>query len=99
MVNSESGWSLYILRCADGSLYTGITNDVDRRLEQHNLGRGAKYTRGRGPVVLAYAEHFADRSSASKREYAVKQMSPAQKRQLIADYRGSASRVGDQAEG
>jgi putative endonuclease len=99
MVASDPDWTLYILRCADGSLYTGITNDMQRRLEQHNLGRGAKYTRGRGPVVLAYAERFADRSAASKREYAVKQMSLAQKRQLIADYRGSASLAGDQAQG
>ena len=76
-------WCLYILRCADGSLYTGITRDLDRRLHQHNTGRGARYTRGRGPVVLAYRESFADRSEASKREYAIKRMSRLQKQVLI----------------
>jgi putative endonuclease len=83
---NESGeqWSLYILRCADGTLYTGITNNLDRRVKQHNLGQGAKYTRGRGPLELVYCEHYTNRSEALKREYLVKQMSVLQKRQLIA---------------
>jgi putative endonuclease len=85
MANMSEKWSLYILRCADGTLYTGITNDLHRRLEQHNKGVGAKYTRGRGPVVLAYSECHADRRSASKREYAVKRMSLREKRRLIRD--------------
>jgi putative endonuclease len=88
MADKSEQWSLYIVRCVDGSLYTGITNDLERRLEQHNLGLGAKYTRGRGPVVLAYAEACADRSEAAKREYAIKQMSPQQKLQLILGQNG-----------
>jgi putative endonuclease len=83
MADKNGQWSLYMVRCVDGSLYTGITNDLERRLEQHNLGLGAKYTRGRGPVELAYTESCADRSEASKREYAIKQMSLQQKLQLI----------------
>lgn len=89
MTDSEPVWHVYILRCADNTLYTGITCDLARRLKQHNLGRGAKYTRGRGPVELAFAETCNDRSSASKREYALKQMTPEQKRRLIAGYSGS----------
>jgi len=76
-------WCLYILRCADGSLYTGITNDLATRLDLHNRGKGAKYTRGRTPVELTYTEPCADRSSASKREYAVKRLSLEQKLRLI----------------
>lgn len=83
MVDSGEQWSLYIVRCSDGSLYTGITNNLGRRVDQHNRGLGAKYTRGRRPVELAYAETCADRSEASKREYAIKQLSLHQKRQLI----------------
>jgi putative endonuclease len=85
MTGSDEKWCLYIVRCADGTLYTGITCDLARRLTQHNLGRGAKYTRGRGPVELAYVETFVDRSMASKREYVVKQMTLEQKRDLIAN--------------
>jgi putative endonuclease len=99
MTTFDQGWYLYILRCADGTLYTGITCDLERRLEQHNLGRGAKYTRGRAPVDLAYVESCADRSTASKREYVVKQMSLEQKRGLIECYAGSAVLVGDRAQG
>jgi putative endonuclease len=83
---SQTHWSLYILLCADGTLYTGITNDLDRRVKQHNLGQGAKYTRGRGPLELVYSEHCSSHSEALKREYLVKQMSVQQKRQLIADF-------------
>ncbi len=89
MIDSRQLWYVYILRCADGTLYTGITCDLTRRLRQHNLGRGAKYTRGRGPVELAFAETCADRSAASKREYAVKRMTPEQKRHLITGFDGS----------
>jgi predicted GIY-YIG superfamily endonuclease len=84
-VTLSKQWSLYILICADGSLYTGITNDLERRLEQHNSGLGAKYTRGRGPVELAYSELHSDRSSASKREYAIKRMSLREKQKLIRE--------------
>ncbi len=83
MSNQKGQWSLYILRCADGSLYTGITNDLERRVQEHNMGSGAKYTRSRRPVVLEYSETHGDRSDASKREYAVKRMTRQQKRRLI----------------
>lgn len=76
-------WSVYILRCADGTLYTGIAPDVEKRIALHNAGKGAKYTRGRGPVELVYQEELEDRAAASKREYAIKQLSRAEKLQLI----------------
>lgn len=79
----ESNWYLYILRCADGTLYTGITTDVDRRLEAHRSGKGAKYTRGRSPLELAYREECGSHSDALKRELLVKKMSREQKEQLI----------------
>ena len=63
---------LYILRCGDDTLYTGITNDVAKRLAAHRSGKGAKYTRGRGPLRLVYQEEWADKSAALKRELAVK---------------------------
>jgi putative endonuclease len=65
-------WHCYLLRCADGTLYCGITNDIDKRLAAHNAGEGAKYTRSRLPVKLAYSEACADRSAASKRELEIK---------------------------
>ena len=74
----------YILLCKDESLYTGWTNELDARLEAHNNGTGAKYTRGRGPVTLVYAEFFSDNSSAMKREAAIKKLSRAEKKKLIA---------------
>jgi len=77
-------WVLYIVRCADGTLYTGITNDLPRRIAMHDSGTGARYTRGRGPVTLVYRERHADRSSASKREYAVKRLTLVAKRELVA---------------
>ena len=79
----ENTWYLYILRCGDGSLYTGITTDVDRRLEAHRSGHGAKYTRGRGPLTLLYRELCGSHSDALKREQAVKQLSRAEKEALI----------------
>ena len=74
---------LYILRCGDGTLYTGITTDVERRLETHRSGKGAKYTRGRGPLVLVYREACADRSAALRRELEVKALSREEKLALI----------------
>lgn len=78
---------LYILNCADNTLYTGISTDLKRRVEEHNSSvKGAKYTRVRKPVVLVYSEEHADRSSASKREYEIKKkMSREEKLQLIAE--------------
>lgn len=76
-------WYVYILRCADGTLYTGSTDDVHRRVAVHNCGKGAKYTRGRRPVELVYTEECECCSAALKREYAVKQLSRQEKLQLI----------------
>lgn len=78
----EKIWYLYILRCGDGSLYTGITTDVERRLETHRRGRGAKYTRGRGPLELLYREACGTHSEALKRELEVKKLPAAQKQAL-----------------
>ena len=76
---------LYILRCADGSLYSGITTDLERRLREHNAGTaGARDTRGRRPVSLAYSERLPDRAQALRREHAVKQLDRAAKLQLLA---------------
>jgi len=79
----KKGWKLYILRCGDGSLYTGITNDLAQRLEQHRSGKGAKYTRGRGPLELVYSEDCADKSEALKREAAIKALPRVEKMKLI----------------
>lgn len=76
-------WCVYILRCADGSLYTGITNDLEHRLKAHNSGHGAKYTRSHGPVELAYSEQVPDKSSALKRELEIKGFTREQKLKLI----------------
>lgn len=75
-------WTLYILECRDGSLYTGITNDLDRRVTQHSDGTGAKYTKGRGPFKIVYTEALENRSQASKREIEVKALSKIQKQSL-----------------
>ena len=75
----ESKWYVYILRCADQTLYTGITNRLQQRLHAHNAGRGAKYTKGRRPVHLLYWETCTDKSAALKREAAIKKMKRAEK--------------------
>jgi putative endonuclease len=70
-----SDWFVYLLRCADGSLYTGITTDPDRRLREHNTGRaGARYTRARRPVELVHLETLADRPAAARREAAIRRL-------------------------
>ena len=76
-------WRVYIIECSDGSLYTGITNDLDRRITAHNDGRGAKYTKSRRPVRLRYSEPAADRKNASQRECAIKSLRKAEKMRLI----------------
>lgn len=78
-MKANTDWTLYILRCADDTLYTGITNDLDARIEAHATGKGAKYTKGRGPFKVIYTEPCADRSEASKRERAVKALSKEKK--------------------
>lgn len=78
------GWTVYILRCGDGTLYTGCTNDLPRRLAAHRSGKGAKYTRSRPPVELVYQEEAADKSAALRREAAVKRLDRREKLALIA---------------
>ena len=82
MISKE--YIVYIVRCADHTLYTGITKDLDRRIDEHNSSdKGAKYTKIRRPVVLVYDELQSDRSLASKREYAIKKMSRKEKLELV----------------
>ena len=82
---SAGEYSLYIVRCADGSLYTGIATNVDRRLREHQSGkRGAKYLRGKGPLRLEFSERLGDRSEASQVECRVKQLERWRKEDLIA---------------
>ena len=76
-------WYCYLLRCADDTLYCGITNDLDKRLAAHNAGTASKYTRARVPVELVFAESCADRSAASKREMEIKSLKRAEKLALI----------------
>ena len=78
-----TAWT-YILRCADGTLYTGWTNDLAARVRAHNEGRGAKYTRGRLPAELCYSESFDSKEEAMSREYAIKRMTRAEKLGLIS---------------
>lgn len=73
----------YIVECKDGTLYTGWTNDIEKRIADHNEGKGAKYTRARRPVVLKYQEVFETKEEAMKREYAIKHLSHSKKKALI----------------
>lgn len=77
-------WFVYIVRCADDSLYTGITNDLARRVEAHSTGKGARYTRSRGPVTLVWSRRKRDKPGALREEYALKQLSRGQKLALIS---------------
>lgn len=76
-------WTVYILRCADNSLYTGITNDMTKRLAQHQNGTGAKYTRGRSPLIIVYQEQQPSRAEALRREASIKKLSRKQKETLV----------------
>jgi len=82
-----SGNFIYIIKCKDESLYTGWTNDLEARILAHNEGRGAKYTKGRGPVELLYTEEFDTKEEAMKREFAIKKLSKAKKLKLIQQKR------------
>jgi len=84
---STEPWYTYIVECVDGTYYTGITNNLDRRMAQHNAGIGAKYTRGRTPVKLVRSEMYGSKSDAMKREYAIKQL-PREKKEEIIKYGG-----------
>lgn len=94
---SSPEFSLYILRCADGTLYTGIATDVRRRVEEHRAGnRGAKFLRGKEPLDIVFAEKVGDRALASRLEYRVKRLSRQQKLDLIAGRRPLAALASDQ---
>lgn len=86
-------WYLYLLECSDGSIYTGITVDVEARYAAHVAGRGARYTRSHPPKRLLASVEYADRSTASKAEYAMKQLTAAQKRAMVRDLKRPAKRV------
>lgn len=79
-------WVVYIVECADLTLYTGITNNLEKRLDDHVQGRGAKYTKGRSPLKLVYQEECVDRSDASKRELKIKKLTRSAKNALIQNY-------------
>ena len=79
----QQPWTVYMLRCADDTIYTGIARDAAKRLAAHNSGKGAKYTRARRPVAMIYSEAAPDRSEASRREYAIKRMTRRAKLALI----------------
>ncbi len=81
----ENKHTVYILRCKDRTLYTGYTNNLGRRLKMHHEGKGAKYTRGRGPFQVVYVEHFETKEQAMKKEYAIKQLTREEKWQFIRD--------------
>jgi predicted GIY-YIG superfamily endonuclease len=85
-----AGWSLYIVKCRDGTLYTGVTNDLRRRMDQHNRGTASRYTRSRLPVELVYRERCRNRSSALKKECRVKSLSRKEKEARIAGNARSA---------
>ena len=80
---TDKTWYLYIVECRDGSLYTGISDDVPRRIAQHNSGKGAKYTRGRGPFILRYQETRGSYADALRREIQIKKLSRKEKLKLI----------------
>lgn len=84
----------YMLRCSDGTLYTGWTNDITKRLAAHNAGKGAKYTKSRTPVELVHVEFFDVREAAMRREYAIKQLSRSQKLALIGSGSSPAISLG-----
>lgn len=79
----EKSWTVYILECADGTLYTGITDDLERRLKAHEAGKGAKYTRGSGPLKLRYREKMPDKSAALRREFELKRLRKCEKLAII----------------
>jgi putative endonuclease len=84
---AKTQWWVYVLRCRDGTLYTGITTDPDRRLAQHNAGTASKYTRSRRPVAMAYREVAKGHGAALRREIAIKKLSRAAKDSFIASQR------------
>ena len=88
VVFMQKKWFVYLLQCSDNSFYCGITPNLEKRIKAHNEGRGAKYTRSRRPVTLLYSEEWPDRSSASKREYEIKQFPRETKENLVQIKKG-----------
>jgi putative endonuclease len=84
----SDSWFVYIVKCSDGTLYCGATNDLEKRIEKHNSGKGAKYTRTRVPVVIVFSETALNKSAAFKRECAIKKMSRTRKLELIKGHAG-----------
>lgn len=80
---TKCAWYVYLLECGDGSFYTGVANDVDRRVEEHNTGRGAKYTRGRGPVRLLAQSGPLDKSAAHSEEHRIKKLPRSHKAEAV----------------
>lgn len=95
MLEADSTFYTYIVRCKDGSLYTGWTVDLEQRITAHNLGKGAKYTRNRGPVELLAQWSSPSKSEAMKLEYSIKQMSRHQKQVLIMEYTAQRKKSGN----
>jgi putative endonuclease len=93
-IPKNMNWQVYMILCADGSLYTGMTTDCERRFRQHADGRGAKYLKGRSPLCLVYRESGHDRSSAGRREWAIKAMSRAEKERLLFSDRNEIASAG-----
>lgn len=85
----EKRWFVYILLCGDGTLYTGMTDDIIKRIATHRSGNGAKYTRGRGPLRVCYLEELPSKSAALQREIAIKRMKRTEKMDLCETYKGS----------
>lgn len=85
-IESKNKWEVYMVECSDGTIYTGISNDVPKRVLTHNSGKGAKYTKTRLPVVLKWQKQCENRSEASKEEYKVKKLTKKQKLKLIEEY-------------
>lgn len=88
----HQGWQVYILRCGDGSLYTGIARDAQKRFAQHEAGRGARYTRGRGPLALVYVEAAATHGEALRREAGIRRLGRAGKEALVKGQPGGSGR-------
>jgi putative endonuclease len=88
-------WVVYIVECADRSLYTGITNDLDQRMAAHRAGKGAKYTKHRRPLILRYTEALDSKGAALRREAAIKSLDRATKLTLIAAYKGKPAGIKD----
>jgi len=84
--SKESSWCVYILKCSDNTYYTGISNNIKRRIQQHETNKGAKYTKGRGPFSLVYQDKCKDRSDASRKECVIKKLPLAKKISLISAY-------------